>query len=430
MENNTKHAASFSKGLLQSEELYQYVMETSVYPREPEPVKELRGVTAGHPKAVMGTAPDAGQLMAMLLKLVDAKKTIEVGVFTGYSLLLTALTIPEDGKIIAIDMNRESYEIGLPVIKRAGVDHKIDFRVSEALPVLDQLLKDKENEGGFDYAFVDADKVNFWNYHERLMKLLKVGGLVVYDNTLWGGTVAKPEEQALEILKPGRQATLEFNKLLAADPRYVLETSVYPREPDHLKEIRDVTAGHPKIDTSLLVFAKAFEVVYLQGQDGFCTGCSQLIAMILKLLYAKITIEVGVFTGYSLLLTALFSLKQIMAIDLNREPYEIGLPVIKRAGVEHKIDFRESQALPVLDQLLQDKENDGNFEHAYVVADKCSMTTLWRESVAMPEEQAPEDLKLARKPIMEFNKLLTVDDRVQLSNVPLGDGITICRRIY
>ncbi|KAL5835814.1 hypothetical protein ACOSQ3_015365 [Xanthoceras sorbifolium] len=195
--------------------------------------------------------------------------------------------------------------------------------------------------------------------------------------------------------------------------QYVLETSVYPREPDHLKEIRDVTAGHPKIDTSLLVFAKAFEVVYLQGQDGFCTGCSQLIAMILKLLYAKITIEVGVFTGYSLLLTALFSLKQIMAIDLNREPYEIGLPVIKRAGVEHKIDFRESQALPVLDQLLQDKENDGNFEHAYVVADK-----------------APEDLKLARKPIMEFNKLLTVDDRVQLSNVPLGDGITICRRIY
>ncbi|KAL5768674.1 hypothetical protein ACOSP7_015218 [Xanthoceras sorbifolium] len=222
MENNTKHAASFSKGLLQSEELYQYVMETSVYPREPEPVKELRGVTAGHPKAVMGTAPDAGQLMAMLLKLVDAKKTIEVGVFTGYSLLLTALTIPEDGKIIAIDMNRESYEIGLPVIKRAGVDHKIDFRVSEALPVLDQLLKDKENEGGFDYAFVDADKVNFWNYHERLMKLLKVGGLVVYDNTLWGGTVAKPEEQALEILKPGRQATLEFNKLLAADPRVQL----------------------------------------------------------------------------------------------------------------------------------------------------------------------------------------------------------------
>ncbi|KAI9192520.1 hypothetical protein LWI28_024066 [Acer negundo] len=221
MENNTKITASVSKGLLQSEELYRYVLETSVYPREPEPLKELRDVTAGHPKSVMGTAPDAGQLMTMLLKLVDAKKTIEVGVFTGYSLLLTALTIPEDGKIIAIDLNRDSYEVGLPVIKRAGVDHKIDFREAEALPVLDQLLQ-KENEGSFDYAFVDADKGNYWNYHERLMKLLKVGGVVVYDNTLWGGSVAMPEKQTPEVFKSDRQATLEFNKLLAGDPRVQL----------------------------------------------------------------------------------------------------------------------------------------------------------------------------------------------------------------
>ncbi|KAK4853005.1 hypothetical protein QYF36_002223 [Acer negundo] len=203
MENNTKITASVSKGLLQSEELYRYVLETSVYPREPEPLKELRDVTAGHPKSVMGTAPDA------------------VGVFTGYSLLLTALTIPEDGKIIAIDLNRDSYEVGLPVIKRAGVDHKIDFREAEALPVLDQLLQ-KENEGSFDYAFVDADKGNYWNYHERLMKLLKVGGVVVYDNTLWGGSVAMPEKQTPEVFKSDRQATLEFNKLLAGDPRVQL----------------------------------------------------------------------------------------------------------------------------------------------------------------------------------------------------------------
>ncbi|KAK0571056.1 hypothetical protein LWI29_010383 [Acer saccharum] len=152
-----------------SKELYRYVLETTVYPREPEPLKELRDVTTGHPMSVMGTSLDAGQLMTMLLKLVDTKKTIEVGVFTGYSLLLTALTIPEDG---------------LPVIKRAGVDHKIDFREAEALPVLDQLLKD-------------------------------VGGVVIYDNTLWGGTVAMPEEQTPEIFKSIRQVTLEFNKLLA-----------------------------------------------------------------------------------------------------------------------------------------------------------------------------------------------------------------------
>ncbi|KAJ4708595.1 Caffeoyl-CoA O-methyltransferase [Melia azedarach] len=222
MEKNTKNAATISKGLLQSEELYRYILETSVYPREEEPLKEIRDITANHPKAVMGTAPDAGQLIAMLLKLVYAKKTIEIGVFTGYSLLLTALTIPEDGKIVAIDADRESYEMGLPVMKRAGVDHKINFIESEALPALDQLLKDSENEGSFDYAFVDADKVNYWNYHEKLMKLLKVGGIVVYDNTLWGGTVAMSEVQAPEILRGGRQPTLDLNKSLATDPRIQL----------------------------------------------------------------------------------------------------------------------------------------------------------------------------------------------------------------
>ncbi|GLT72281.1 hypothetical protein SLA2020_442310 [Shorea laevis] len=167
----------------------------------------------------MATAPDAAQLIAMLLKLVNPKKTIEVGVFTGYSLLLTALTIPEDGKITAIDTNRETFEIGLPIIKKAGVADKISFIESEALPVLDQLLQNHENEGSFDFAFVDADKVNYWSYHERLMKLLKVGGMVVYDNTLWGGTVVMPDELVPEFMKQVKQFTIEFNKLLAADPR-------------------------------------------------------------------------------------------------------------------------------------------------------------------------------------------------------------------
>ncbi|KAF2304035.1 hypothetical protein P3X46_019511 [Hevea brasiliensis] len=208
-----------SKGLLKNEQLYQYVLETSVYPREPQPLKELRNVTANHPRAGMATSPDAGQLIAMLLQLVNAKKTIEVGVFTGYSLLLTALSIPEDGKITAIDVNRETYEIGLPIIRKAGVEYKIDFIESEALPVLDKLLRDYGNEGSFDFAFVDADKVNYWNYHERLIKLLKVGGIVVYDNTLWGGTVAMSEDSTPEVMKMGRQLTIDLNKLLAVDSR-------------------------------------------------------------------------------------------------------------------------------------------------------------------------------------------------------------------
>ncbi|KAF6168983.1 hypothetical protein GIB67_038480 [Kingdonia uniflora] len=209
-----------SKGLLQSKGLYEYLLETSVYPREPEPLKELRNATANHPWAMMSTAPDAGQLMALLLKLVNAKKTIEIGVFTGYSLLLTALSLPEDGKITAIDLNRESFEIGLPIIRKAGVEHKINFIESAALPILDQLLEVPENEGAFDFAFVDADKVNYLNYHERLLKLLRVGGMVVYDNTLWGGTVAEPDESLVpERQRVSRHYTIELNKSLAADSR-------------------------------------------------------------------------------------------------------------------------------------------------------------------------------------------------------------------
>ncbi|KAK9274861.1 hypothetical protein L1049_022115 [Liquidambar formosana] len=207
-------------GLLQSQELYEYILETSVYPRQPQPLKELWDATANHPLAFLATAPDAGQHIAMLLKLVNAKKTIEIGVFTGYSLLLTALSIPDDGKIVAIDISRKSYEIGLPIIQKAGVEHKIDFIESQALPVLDKFLEDKENEGSFDFAFVDADRVNFLNYHERLMKLVKVKGLIVYDNTLWGGTVALPDPSlAPESRRPDWQRTIEFNKALAADPR-------------------------------------------------------------------------------------------------------------------------------------------------------------------------------------------------------------------
>ncbi|XP_059633066.1 probable caffeoyl-CoA O-methyltransferase At4g26220 [Cornus florida] len=207
-------------GLLQSDELYKYILESSVFPREAEPLKELREVTARQPLNFLMTAPDAGQFMALILKTLNAKKTIEIGVYTGYSLLLTALSIPEDGKVLALDINRKTYEIGLPYIQKAGVEHKIDFIQSQALPVLDKLLEDKENEGGFDFAFVDADRENILNYHERLMKLLKIGGIVIYDNTLWGGTVALPDpSSAPEARKPDWHLAVEFNKALAADLR-------------------------------------------------------------------------------------------------------------------------------------------------------------------------------------------------------------------
>ncbi|CAL5339158.1 unnamed protein product [Camellia sinensis] len=154
-----------------------YIPETSVYPREPEPLKELRNATATHPSAVFGTSPDAGRLIGMLLKILNPKKTIEVGVFTGYSLLLTALSIPPHSKIPIPSTNPGSA--------------------------------------------LDADKGNYINYHERMMKLVKVGGLVLYDNTPWGGRgfVAKPEESVPMGKREVRKATIEFNKLLTTDHR-------------------------------------------------------------------------------------------------------------------------------------------------------------------------------------------------------------------
>lgn len=208
-----------SAGLLRNCDLYQYLLETSVYPNEADSLKEIRALTSTHPMAVMGTSPDSGQLMALLLKLVNAKRTIEIGVFTGYSLLLTALNIPEDGKITAIDPDRSSYEIGLPVIKKAGVEHKIDFVESAALPVLEKLLEDQDNHGTFDFVFVDADKHNYVKYHEKLLGLLKPGGIVIYDNTLWAGTVAMAEDSVPPDLLRFRKPLIELNKYLAADNR-------------------------------------------------------------------------------------------------------------------------------------------------------------------------------------------------------------------
>ncbi|KAM1062053.1 hypothetical protein ACFX14_026333 [Malus domestica] len=205
--------------VLQSQKLQEYILKTSVYPREPNALKELRIAAANHPMAFMSTSPDSGQFMALLLKLVNPKKAIEIGVFSGYSLLLTALTIPDDGKITAIDIDRKAYEMGLPSIKKAGVENKIDFIESPAMPILDELLEEPEKEGSFDFAFVDADKNNYWNYHQRLMKLIKVGGMVMYDNTLWGGTVAWPEEDVPEAKREWRRCAIEFNELVSADAR-------------------------------------------------------------------------------------------------------------------------------------------------------------------------------------------------------------------
>ncbi|MCL7046662.1 hypothetical protein MKW94_005359 [Papaver nudicaule] len=195
MEGTSKKLSAFDlsksgSGLLQSKELYQpniYPLFTKVlYLPKIIPLLEILCLNAltflQIQLYLMLSAADEGPVMSMLLKLVNAKKTIEIGVYTGYSLLVTALALPKDGKT--------------------------------------------KNEGSFDYAFVDADKSNYVNYHERLVKLVKVGGVILYDNTLWSGTIAWEDDSSLdEEMQRLRNIFVDLNKKLASDSRIQFHNS-------------------------------------------------------------------------------------------------------------------------------------------------------------------------------------------------------------
>ncbi|XP_030527453.2 flavonoid 3',5'-methyltransferase-like isoform X1 [Rhodamnia argentea] len=208
--------------ILASQALQKYILETNAYPREHEQLKELREATVQKYQywSLMNVPADEGQLITMILKLMNAKRTIEIGVFTGYSLLTTALALPADGEIIAIDPDKEAYETGLPFIKKAGVDHKINFIHSDAFTVLNDLLENGKEEGAFDFAFVDANKEDYIKYHEIALKLVRIGGVIGYDNTLWFGAVALAEDDEMaEHPRAGRGHLGELNSFLANDPR-------------------------------------------------------------------------------------------------------------------------------------------------------------------------------------------------------------------
>ncbi|KAG0461133.1 hypothetical protein HPP92_021430 [Vanilla planifolia] len=174
-------------------------------------------------RALMNVPPEEGQLLSIILKVMNAKKTLELGVFTGYSLLATALALPKDAKITAIDISRACFEIGLPFIQAAGVEQKIDFIESDAVLALDKLIEEVKEDELYDFAFVDAEKSDYWNYHERLIRLVRIGGLICYDNTLWLGTVAHPPDpQAPAFVNRVRDVVVRFNEKLAADSRIEL----------------------------------------------------------------------------------------------------------------------------------------------------------------------------------------------------------------
>ena len=173
--------------------VYQYLLSHSL--REHPAQVALREATRTHPHAMMQISPEQGQFMALLIRLLGARRTIEIGVFTGYSALSVALALPDDGKVLACDISDEYTRIGVPHWKAAGVAHKIDLQLAPALNTLDARINADE-KGQYDFAFIDADKSGYDAYYERCLTLLRVGGLIAIDNTLWSGKVATPAEDA------------------------------------------------------------------------------------------------------------------------------------------------------------------------------------------------------------------------------------------
>jgi predicted O-methyltransferase YrrM len=167
------------------DELAAYVLQFGT--REPDVLARLREETAGIPQHDMQIAPEEGALLALLVELVGARRCIEVGTFTGYSSTAIALALPADGRLVCCDVSAEWTSLARRYWEEAGVAGKIDLHIAPADQTLDRLLAD--GQGAFDLAFIDADKTGYDGYYERLLRLVRPGGLIVIDNTLWGGEV-------------------------------------------------------------------------------------------------------------------------------------------------------------------------------------------------------------------------------------------------
>jgi predicted O-methyltransferase YrrM len=194
------------RGIPLTEELYGYVLKYGV--RETRAQRELRAATQKIPMAGMQIGADQGALLQVLVRILGAKRCIEIGTFTGYSALAVALALPPGGSLVCCDVSEEWTAIARRYWKKAGVDRKISLRLAPALETLARL------KGPFDFVFIDADKPNYWNYFERCVKLVRKGGLIAVDNTLWGGSVTNPEKQG-----ESTRALRVFNRKLAKDRR-------------------------------------------------------------------------------------------------------------------------------------------------------------------------------------------------------------------
>jgi caffeoyl-CoA O-methyltransferase len=197
-----------------NDSLYHYMLSVSL--REPAILKSLREVTAKLSSHAMQISPEQGQLMRLLVELIAARKTLDIGVYTGYSSLLVALALPDNGRVIACDINAETSSIAQDFWQKAGIAHKIELKLAPALETLDYLIQQEESNS-FDFIFIDADKQNYLNYYERSLTLARPGGLILIDNVLWNGQVANPEAHDKQTV-----SIRTFNKALFEDKRVTI----------------------------------------------------------------------------------------------------------------------------------------------------------------------------------------------------------------
>jgi O-methyltransferase len=200
-----------SRTLFVPEQVAAYLVAHSA--RETPVQRELRAATRGIPGAGMQIAPEQGALMQVLVRMLGVKRYLEIGTFTGYSALCVALAMPAGGRLVCCDLSEEWTSVARKFWRKARVDSKIQLRLAPALETLDSLLRERQ-AGRYDLAFIDADKQNYANYFERCMRLVRRGGVIAIDNTLWSGRVADPRRR-----DPDTRAIRAFNRRLHRDQR-------------------------------------------------------------------------------------------------------------------------------------------------------------------------------------------------------------------
>jgi len=217
-----------------SRELRDYVLSTL---REPDVLKRLREETDSDPHAIMQIPPEQGQFMSFLVKALGVRKALEIGTYTGYSALCVALALPEDGRLIACDINENWVNIGRKYWQEAGVEHKIDFRFGKATRTLDALIKSGD-AGSFDFIFIDADKINYDQYYEKSLSLLRPGGVIAIDNVLLFGSVVD-------------------SSVLDAD----LKTRITDADIDAMRKLNEKIRTDPRVDETMLPLADGLTLV-------------------------------------------------------------------------------------------------------------------------------------------------------------------------